>query len=165
MSIFQKDEVTLSELQAHLAVLDITDGEMVSGVETVTNGTYPREGAAVDQNGEEYRWHNFLVCHGSTYDQLAEEYGEETPISWEVLYEAGVTSSQFERDLSREVPRGARATSTVQMVDGEINVLTHELHIKRAEVADRFADQKTNADNAINAGAETNNAATDGVTA
>lgn len=153
MDIFSKNKVTLNSLKSHLAVLDIQDGEMVAGVETITNGTYPREGTEADKNGVPYRWHNFLVCDGETYDALKEEFGEDTEIPWETLYEAGFTSSQFERDLNREIPRGATATCVVQRVGDELNVLTHDLHIKRAEVADRFANHKDNG-RAINAGSE-----------
>ena len=158
MSIFQKEEVSLSELQQYLVVLDnVDDGEMVANLETIANGTYPREGAAVDQNGQQYRWHNFLIVEGKTYDQLAEEYGEEDPIPWQVLYDAGLTSSEFERDLEREVPRGAKATVTVQKQNDEINVLTHELHITEGAVKDRFADQKANgASSPINSQPERN---------
>lgn len=165
MSIFQKQEVTLTELQAHLAVLDIEDGAMVANVKTMANGTFPREGYRVDQNGAEYRWHNFLVCTGETYDQLANEYGEDEPIDWQTLYDAGVTSSQFERDLGREVPRGARATVTVQRDGDELNVLTHELHIQDAAVADRFADKKRSQGTPLNNTAVSTNGESETTTA
>lgn len=160
MNIFQKDEVTLKELQQHLAVLDnLQDGEMVANVKTVANGTYPREGYRVDQNGFEYRWHNFLVCEGEVYDALAEEFGEETAISWETLYDAGLTSSQFERNLDREVPRGAKATATVQKQGEELNILTHELHIQDAATADRFDNEKRDQGTPLNDRAMTTNGA------
>lgn len=143
MGIFQQDAITLKQLQPHLAVLDgMQDGDLVANVKCKANGTYPRDGSNIDQNGTPYRWHNFLVVEGKVYDQLKEEYGEETAIDWPTLYDAGLTSSQFEADLDREVPRGASSTITVQKDGGNLNVLTHELHIEDAATTDRFDDSK-----------------------
>lgn len=143
MSIFAQDEITLNELQSHLEVIDnMQEGEIVEGVLTTCNGTFPLEGHEVDKNGQPYTWHNFLVCLGETYDSLKEEYGENTPIPWETLYAAGITSSQFERDLEAEMPRAAKAEVTVQRSGDEINILTSSLRVTTAESKARFHDQK-----------------------
>lgn len=157
MNIFQKDAISLSELQSHMEVVDMEEGQMAAGITAKTNGTYPRDGHSLDRNGDSYRWHNFLLCSGETYDELADEFGEEEPIDWDTLYEAGITSSQLEYDLSREVPRGVYAELTVQKVGGELNVETHELLIDDAKSVARFDDEKPSNNTAINAGATSTN--------
>jgi len=153
--VTSKDSVTLTELQPFLAVVDLEDGEMASGVTTYCNGTFPLDGLPrVDRNGDEYRWHNFFVTSGEVYDELADEFGEETPIDWTVLYDYGVTSSQLERNLDKQLPLGAKAKVTIQRSGQNINVLTHELMVKSGAVADRFSAQKTG--RTINSGATIN---------
>lgn len=150
-NVFNQDGASLSELVGEadgytktLAVLDgMVDGDMADGIEARANGTYPREGHSTDRNGVAYRWHNFMLVEGEDFDALKEEFGMEDRIDWQVLYDSGVTASQFERDLDKEVPRGATATITVQKQDGQLNVLTHRLHIQTADAVDRFSDNDT----------------------
>lgn len=147
-NVFNQDGASLNELVGEaegypkvLAVLDnLENGQMVSNVECQTNGTYPRENHQTDENGTAYRWHNFMLVEGNDFDELKEEFGMDTRIDWNTLYDYGVTASQFERDLDREVPRGATATVTVQKQDDMLNVLTHRLHIETGDNVDRFSD-------------------------
>lgn len=146
--VFNQDGASLAELVGEaqgypkvMAVLDNLDNnQMVDGVECQTNGTYPREGHQTDRNGIAYRWHNFMLVEGDDFDALKDEFGMEKQIDWQTLYDYGVTASQFERDLDKEVPRGATATVTIQKRDGQLNVLTHRLHIETADNVDRFSD-------------------------
>lgn len=153
----------LKALRQYAAVVDLQPGEVGTATARCA-GTFPQpggagdetgEGAALDRNGQPYRWHNFMVLDYETYQQLAEEYGEDQDIPWETLYDHGFGASEFTRvlDIDRGLPRGLPADIVVQkqinQETGEVqlNVISHEMQEVKHN-ADVFAEEKQNGSSA-----------------
>jgi hypothetical protein len=110
-----------------MSIAPIQDGEQVTMM-TYSNGTFPLNGEPrYDRNNEAYKWHNFFITDAETYDELADTFGENEPINWQTLYEYGVTSSQLERDLDREIPLFAKVEARIQRNGSHLNVLSSDV--------------------------------------